>query len=723
MLMKKLFAGNWLAWLMLGIGLLLTAFSTYQVKSRLEREQAVAFGFVCDQVSARIEERLAAHALVLRGGSGLFDASGSVERNEWSAYINAVRPAGVVPGVVSIGFAAAVAADQLAAHSARMRQGRAGYGVQPPGERAFYAPMIYLEPERSPKLVGYDNFADPVRRAAMERARDSGAAALSGRVELLHRVAGETQFGVVMYVPVYRQGAAIGTPEERRAALAGWVFGVFRTSELMTGILAGALSDRDHSADLHVYAGATTNQAQLLFDSHPGHPFAGPGSPGYQTRTLEFNGSRWLLEFDPSGQAWQTGLAGVWPALLDGVALSGLLFVLMLAVLNTRREAERIAAKLTAELRAHSIQLGAIFDLSPDGFVTFDAAHCVRYVSPTFVAMTGMNAAEMAGLDETVFSARLAAACLPQARFIGVAPLRASAADVELDGSRPVGSGGERRRQKIELAGPPKRVLEVDLRLSADEAISQILYFRDVTHETEVDRMKSEFLSTAAHELRTPMSSIFGFTELLMTRDLDEADKRDFLRTIFGQSERMIAIINELLDLSRIESRRGKDFVITAIDLGELLRKVVADFKTPDGRPAPQLPSAADPLTVKGDRRKLTQVLSNVFSNAYKYSPGGGAVSVELLPPQIDPRAEPGSAARRVGIRIRDRGIGMTPPQVARACERFYRADSSGRIPGTGLGMSIVKEIMELHGGQVEIASEAGTGTTVTLWLPAAKTE
>ncbi len=195
MLMKKLFAGNWLAWLMLGIGLLLTAFSTYQVKSRLEREQAVAFGFVCDQVSARIEERLAAHALVLRGGSGLFDASGSVERNEWSAYINAVRPAGVVPGVVSIGFAAAVAADQLAAHSARMRQGRAGYGVQPPGERAFYAPMIYLEPERSPKLVGYDNFADPVRRAAMERARDSGAAALSGRVELLHRVAGKPSSG------------------------------------------------------------------------------------------------------------------------------------------------------------------------------------------------------------------------------------------------------------------------------------------------------------------------------------------------------------------------------------------------------------------------------------------------------------------------------------------------------------------------------------------------
>jgi signal transduction histidine kinase len=263
------------------------------------------------------------------------------------------------------------------------------------------------------------------------------------------------------------------------------------------------------------------------------------------------------------------------------------------------------------------------------------------------------------------------------------------------------------------LEGAGKRVLQVGLRMSNAETVSQILYFRDITHEAEVDRMKSEFLSHAAHELRTPMASIYGFTELLMTQEFDETDRRDFLDTIYRQSSLMISIINELLDLARIEARRGKDFTITAVDVRELLRDVVSGFKTPDGRPSPTEPPADGQFRVSADRKKLTQAISNVISNAYKYSPDGGAVGLELVKSPDDRDAPP-----RIGIRIADHGIGMTPEQLARVCERFYRADTSGQIPGTGLGMSIVKEIVELHGGELELTSKVGAGTTVTLWLP-----
>jgi signal transduction histidine kinase len=105
-----------------------------------------------------------------------------------------------------------------------------------------------------------------------------------------------------------------------------------------------------------------------------------------------------------------------------------------------------------------------------------------------------------------------------------------------------------------------------------------------------------------------------------------------------------------------------------------------------------------------------------VLSNAYKYSPDGGAVDIGLIESSGD-----GDVPPRIGIRITDHGIGMTPEQLARVCERFYRADTSGKIPGTGLGMSIVKEIVELHGGELEISSEVGTGSTVTIWLPGAR--
>ena len=359
---------------------------------------------------------------------------------------------------------------------------------------------------------------------------------------------------------------------------------------------------------------------------------------------------------------------------------------------SERREAE-------ARVRDRNEQLNTIFALSPDGFVSFDAQHRVKYASPAFLQMCGLVESDVVGLSEEAFSTRLAGACEPQGCFPGVAALRAT----------PPGEGGQGVRHLIELAGAGRRVLEVGMRVADADTVSQILYFRDVTHETEVDRMKSEFLSIAAHELRTPMASIFGFSELMLNQEFAESERREFLEAIYRQATLMVGIINELLDLSRIEARRGKDFSFARLELQGVLREFVASFKAPDGRAAPVLPAPRAACWVKADRRKLFQALGNVVSNAYKYSPEGGPVVFELL-------ADGG----RVGLQVRDQGIGMTPRQSARACERFYRADASGSIPGTGLGMSIVKEIIVLHDGTVDIDSSPGAGTRVTLWLPRA---
>jgi signal transduction histidine kinase len=372
--------------------------------------------------------------------------------------------------------------------------------------------------------------------------------------------------------------------------------------------------------------------------------------------------------------------------------------------------------RATEKIREHSGQLDAIFALSPDGFVSFDSDYRVKYASPAFQHMTGVAEADVVGLDEAAFSALLAHACIPAAVFPGMATLRASQ---KVGASGTATDEGMGRRLVIEMAGPGKQVLEVGIRQSHAATVSQILYFRDITHETEVDRLKSEFLSTAAHELRTPMASIYGFTELLLNQDFDAADQRDFLATIFKQSELMVSIINELLDLARIEARRGKDFVIEDIDVRALLREIVTGFKTPLERPAPLLPPPNGPHWVRADRKKLTQAVSNVLSNAYKYSPDGGTVSIEFRLAAGASGEPDEQTPSLIGIRISDHGIGMAPEQLARVCERFYRADTSGKIPGTGLGMSIVKEIVELHGGVLDLDSQVGTGTRVTLWLPA----
>lgn len=355
-----------------------------------------------------------------------------------------------------------------------------------------------------------------------------------------------------------------------------------------------------------------------------------------------------------------------------------------------------------ARLQDRTEQLHAIFALSPDGFVSFDNRHHVKYVSQAFQRMSGFTENDLVGMSEEALVERINTLCSANSGLPSITSMLSAT------------QGGDiHHRELIELTHPSKRVLEVGIRTSLAETVSQILYFRDVTHETEVDRMKSEFLSTAAHELRTPMASVYGFSELLLAQEFDQATQRELLGTIFRQSELMASIINELLDLARIEARRGKDFIIERIDINALLKQVIEGYKVPEGRISPSLSLNDDDSFVRGDRNKLLQSMTNILSNAYKYSPSGGTVVISIA------RA-PDRYPNLVGLSVVDQGIGMSPEQVARVGERFYRADTSGKIPGTGLGMAIVKEIAELHRGQFEISSQLGEGSKVTLWIPAA---
>ena len=366
-----------------------------------------------------------------------------------------------------------------------------------------------------------------------------------------------------------------------------------------------------------------------------------------------------------------------------------------------------LISDLVTRLKTHDAQLNAIFALSPDGFVSFDSARRVTYVSPAFEKLTQIEAASILGRSKHELERLLQAHCREEEPWQGFAPMQ-ERARVSAEGDKPA-------RDLIMLARPVRRVLAAGLSLGTDETVQQVFSVRDVTHETEVDQMKTEFLSTAAHELRTPMASIFGFAELLLHRQLKPERQRELIATIHRQSQLLVAIVNELLDLARIEARRGQDFEIETLDLAALVTEIVGDFKPPVGRDVPALQAPEDHVgaPVRVDRNKLRQALGNVLSNAYKYSPEGGAVELTL----VHERGRAGVLAW-VGVRVRDHGIGMTPEQLARVSERFYRADSSGNIPGTGLGMSIVKEIVELLGGRLVLESTAGQGTTVTVWLP-----
>jgi signal transduction histidine kinase/CHASE1-domain containing sensor protein len=364
--------------------------------------------------------------------------------------------------------------------------------------------------------------------------------------------------------------------------------------------------------------------------------------------------------------------------------------------------------RTAAALGDRNAQLDAIFQLSPDGLVSFDLDGRVKSVNAAFTRMTGLPAPTVAGLSQGELERQLRALAEQPGQWPGLESCF-RAAKVGADGTAPEPDD----RHLLTLQHPRAAVLDLVGINSDATSVSRLLYLRDVTHEVEVDRMKSEFLSHAAHELRTPMASIFGFTELLMTQEFDEATRRDLLATIYKQTAWLVDIINELLDLARIESRRGKDFSITAVPLPGMIEDVLHALSIDTERWPVDVDVPADLPPALADAAKLRQAITNVIGNAVKYSPAGGTIAIRSATRVSDGR-------QQVGLVIADHGIGMTPEQVAHVGERFYRADTSGNIPGTGLGMAIVKEILELLGGSFAVESTPGSGTTVYLWLPAA---
>jgi len=244
-----------------------------------------------------------------------------------------------------------------------------------------------------------------------------------------------------------------------------------------------------------------------------------------------------------------------------------------------------------------------------------------------------------------------------------------------------------------------------------NDYINKILYFRDISSEYEVDRMKSEFLATAAHELRTPMASIYGFSELLLNNEYDKEITVDIVSTIHEQAKALTYMINDLLDLARIEARMSKNFIMKEQTVEAIIDHAIKACEGFAGTERIYFQHNEALPKLVFDSAKINQALCNIISNACKYSP-------EHSPIYITINQRTFGNKNYLGIKIRDQGMGMTAEQSKHLFDRFWRADLSGLISGTGLGMSIVKEIIDTHLGQIEVISKPDQGTSITVWLP-----
>ena len=230
----------WLALALLIASLVLTCAAALYVKRGVESIARKEFDFSCNEIKNRMLIRIQQHAQILRSASAFYEINGNITREQWHNSIAHQNIEQVLPGIQGIGYAIIIPPDQLALHERKIRnEGFPQYAVKPMGKREIYTSIIYLEPfsERNLRAFGYDMFSEPIRRKAMEHARDFDEATLSGKITLVQETDKDIQAGTLMYVPVYERGLPVRNIEERRRAIRGWVYSPYRMNDLMRGIL------------------------------------------------------------------------------------------------------------------------------------------------------------------------------------------------------------------------------------------------------------------------------------------------------------------------------------------------------------------------------------------------------------------------------------------------------------------------------------------------------
>jgi PAS domain S-box-containing protein len=348
---------------------------------------------------------------------------------------------------------------------------------------------------------------------------------------------------------------------------------------------------------------------------------------------------------------------------------------------------------VTAELVRSKERAETILNNSPDAILLLDGSRIIETGNSTCVAILGCQSNILAGKHPLSLVADESRDALAMA----LSQLSESPDPIRLEVTATHRSG---RSFDAEIALAP--IIESG---RFDGAVCMI---RDITALKDLERAKDALLSTAAHELRTPLTTIRGFTEILLTRDLASDRQTRYLQFINNQSTHLGGLVDNLLDVARIQAGRGLDMSFEPVDLGAVIRTVAQSYDAASSGHTFKLINLDDGARVDGDPLRLDQVVRNLVSNAIKYSPRGGTVTIRIA--EQDDHLE---------VSVHDEGIGMSPEVQSRLFERFYRADrSNSAVSGVGLGLTICKQIVEKHGGEIWAESEPGKGSTFTFSVP-----
>ncbi|TYP68941.1 two-component system phosphate regulon sensor histidine kinase PhoR [Paenibacillus methanolicus] len=357
-----------------------------------------------------------------------------------------------------------------------------------------------------------------------------------------------------------------------------------------------------------------------------------------------------------------------------------------------------------ARIHQNENQLESVLDNMINGIVMIDRAGRMVLINRRAEEVLGFHAGEMVGRHYTE-------------------------AKQQYELTQIIQDGLEHRdhvREEITFYFPEERLLDLNLVPifeDGSEFGGVLLVLQDVSAIRRLERMRSEFVANVSHELKTPVAAVKGFAETLLSGAVNDPEiTKSFLQIIYDESERLNRLIGDILELSKIESRRVP-LQFSPIELPSFISKTVEVMTSEAARKHIDLSMRVEPgLFVEADEDRLRQIVMNLLANGISYTPEGGKVSISVQP-LVDGRPVSGGDEQDydyIRISISDTGIGIPKKDLPRIFERFYRVDKarSRSSGGTGLGLSIVKHLVELHHGTISVESSVGIGSTFIIDMP-----
>jgi PAS domain S-box-containing protein len=698
-------AGRFTLWMVL-ISIAVTGVLSYTVwrftNDRAEAEARVVFEFRVSQIESTIRERMQNHEQALISMSMLFTSDTSVDSGRWVNHFKMLRIEEKFPGFQGIGYAPRITqTERVRLESQQRATGVENYTIRPEGEREIYTPVVYLAPviERHVKALGQDPYHEPMRRAAMDAARDQGRAVITPKVVLSQEQKNDMQPGVLMYLPVYRRGAEAATEQQRRAAIQGYVFSTFRMHNLANSML-GKSSDMR----IEIFDGKSQRAADQLYDGAP--------APGADARVPLFSsissvpvyGREWGLRVSslPEFESKIDRSAAI-IATISTAAICILAFAIIWSLATLRRRATQLAQRMTDELRQSRERLSLALDGSELALFDWDIASGSVRLSRRWNAMLGGEAVPVTtSISELEKITHPDDFKLLQQRLYNV--LKREIPTYEIEHRVRFHDGSWRwilSRGKVVGRNEKNRAL----RLVGTNA--------DIHERKETERLKSEFIATVSHELRTPLTGILGALGLMRAGVADDASGklRPLADIAHRNGERLAKLVNDMLDIQNLESGQ-MTFDSQPVAATELLTRAITSGAALTEKYGVkfELAQADAALAVRADSERTLQVLMNLLSNAAKFSPKGATVMLRAS-----------ANGKSVRISVTDSGPGVPEQFRERMFGKFAQADSSStrQTEGSGLGLAVSRLIVEKMGGSIGYESAPEQGAVFYFDLPA----